>query len=114
MTEPNIVTTAAPPPRRDRTLLDTALLPWPISRTGVKSRSDRASARSLGRPTREHRQSAKPRVRPLAPSAAGVLLLQHLCTSPLARLLKLDNGMKLTMLGDAHGGRRTRIFASRR
>ena len=50
MTEPNIVTTAAPPPRRDRTLLDTALLPWPISRTGVKSRSDRVSARFLGRP----------------------------------------------------------------
>ena len=43
----------------------------------VKSHSDRVSARSPGRPTREHRQSTKPRVRPLAPSPTGVLSLLH-------------------------------------
>ena len=67
--------------RRAQTPLDTLLLSWPISRTGVKSRSDRASARSLGPPTGRHRQSVKPHVRPLAPRPAGVLVLQRLCTS---------------------------------
>ena len=57
--------------------------PLPHLANRVKSPSDRVSARFWGRPTGEHRQSIKPRVRPLAPSPAGVLLLQHLRTSPI-------------------------------
>ena len=39
--------------QRAQTPLDTPLLPWLISRTGVRSHSDRVSARFFGRPPGE-------------------------------------------------------------
>ena len=80
------------PTRRAQTPLDTPLLPWPIPRTGVNRTATGKARVFWGLQIEMHRQSSKPHVRPLAPRLAGVLLLQHLRTSPMVEETRRREG----------------------
>ena len=47
-------------------------LPWPISRTGVRSRSDRVSTRSLGRPPRGYAATCQTACATVSAASSGV------------------------------------------
>jgi len=86
------------PPRSHA--LDTSPLPWLISQTGFNRTAPGKRAFLGAVPWATHRQSVKPRVRPLAPRLTGVLPLQHRRTPPNCAFSFLMTSVRLPDMAD--------------